>query len=61
LRLVHQFSFALGTEVTTNDPGFRILAGGVDVTGLMHDRLIELTVTDNDGTKADEVRPFARS
>ena len=36
-------------------PAFRILAGGVDVTGGMNDRLSELTVTDNEGAKADDV------
>ncbi|MEQ1713285.1 MAG: hypothetical protein ABL908_18065 [Hyphomicrobium sp.] len=36
-------------------PAFKILAGGIDVTGGINDRLIELVVVDHDGTKADEV------
>lgn len=36
-------------------PDFQIWAGGINVTANMNDRLIELVVTDNDGTKADSV------
>lgn len=35
-------------------PAFQIIAGGIDVTGGINDRLVELTVVDHDGTKADE-------
>lgn len=36
-------------------PIFQIMAGGIDVTGGINDRLVELTVVDHDGNKADEV------
>ena len=36
-------------------PAFQVFAGGIDVTGGINDRLVELTVVDHDGTKADEV------
>lgn len=36
-------------------PAFKILAGGIDVTGGINDRLVELVVVDHDGNKADEV------
>lgn len=36
-------------------PAFKIMADGIDVTGGINDRLVKLTVTDNDGTKSDTV------
>lgn len=38
---------------TATTPAWAIFAGGVDVTGNFNDRLIHLTVTDNEGTKSD--------
>ena len=34
-------------------PSWQILADGVDVTANFRDRLVELTVTDNEGSKSD--------
>lgn len=36
-------------------PAFRISAGGSDVTGTFNDRLLSLTLTDEDGEKADRL------
>lgn len=36
-------------------PAFRIVVDGQDATGTLEDRLLSLTVTDNDGTVADQV------
>ncbi|MEQ1670372.1 MAG: hypothetical protein ABL893_05900, partial [Hyphomicrobium sp.] len=36
-------------------PAFKIIVNGGDITGKVNDRLISLTVVDNDGGKADEV------
>jgi phage protein D len=36
-------------------PDFRITVGGQDATGALRDRLLSLSVTDNDGTTADQV------
>lgn len=36
-------------------PAFKIIAGGINVTGGINDRLVELVVVDHDGNKADEV------
>ena len=36
-------------------PVFQIIANGADVTGNINDRLLSISVTDEDGTKADRV------
>lgn len=36
-------------------PAFSISADGIDISGKINDRLVELVVVDHDGTKADEV------
>lgn len=36
-------------------PAFRIVVDGADRTGVLADRLVSLTITDEDGTKADRV------
>ncbi|MCA3514395.1 MAG: phage tail protein, partial [Rhodobacter sp.] len=36
-------------------PAFRIMVAGQDATGAVGDRLLSLTVTDNDGGVADQV------
>jgi phage protein D len=36
-------------------PAFRIIVGGQDASGAVGDRLLALTVTDNDGGTADQV------
>lgn len=36
-------------------PAFRVVVDGQDATGALADRLLSLTVTDNDGTTADQV------
>lgn len=37
-------------------PGFRILAGGTDITAAIRDRLIEITVTDVAGIESDTLK-----
>ena len=36
-------------------PDFRITVGGEDATGPIRDRLLSLTITDEDGEKADRI------